>query len=128
MINGHQFAATRVDEVVRLGATEEWVLRNRSREEHPFHIHTNYFQVVAVDGRRYRARGMQDTVVVPVGGTVRIRLRFDDFVGASVFHCHILAHEDAGMMGIVDVTRDGRRPSARTLRALHAMHTTMPMP
>jgi len=127
LINGRQFAATRVDEVVRLGATEEWVLRNRSREEHPFHIHTNDFQVIAVNGRRYRARSLQDTVAIPVGGTVRIRLRFADFVGAFVFHCHILAHEDAGMMGIVDVTRNGRRPSARTLKGLHAMRTSMPM-
>lgn len=127
LINGRQFAATRVDEVVRLGATEEWVLRNRSREEHPFHIHTDDFQVIAVNGRRYRARSLQDTVAIPVGGTVRIRLRFADFVGAFVFHCHILAHEDAGMMGIVDVTRNGRRPSARTLKGLHAMRTSMPM-
>jgi FtsP/CotA-like multicopper oxidase with cupredoxin domain len=127
MINGRQFAATRVDEVVRLGATEEWVLRNRSREEHPFHIHTDDFQVIAVNGRRYRARSLQDTVVIPVGGTVRVRLRFSDFVGAFVFHCHILAHEDAGMMGIVDVTRDGRRPSARTLQGLRAMRGSMPM-
>jgi FtsP/CotA-like multicopper oxidase with cupredoxin domain len=52
-----------------------------------------------VNGRRYRARSLQDTVTIPVGGTVRIRLRFADFVGAFVFHCHILAHEDAGMMG-----------------------------
>jgi FtsP/CotA-like multicopper oxidase with cupredoxin domain len=127
MINGRQFAATRVDEVVRLGATEEWVLRNRSREEHPFHLHTDEFQVVAINGRPYDARSLQDTVVIPVGGTVRIRVRFSDFTGAFVFHCHILAHEDAGMMGLVDVTRDGRRPSARTLHDLQAMHESMMM-
>jgi hypothetical protein len=55
-------------------------------------------------------------------------MRFRNFLGAYVYHCHILAHEDAGMMGVVDVTRSGRRPSARTLRALAAMRETMEMP
>jgi FtsP/CotA-like multicopper oxidase with cupredoxin domain len=109
-INGRQFDPSRVDQAVRLGATEEWVLRNTSREMHPFHIHVDDFQVVSVDGRPYRARSLQDTVPLPVGGTVRIRLRFSDFTGAFVYHCHILAHEDHGMMGVVDVTRTGRRP------------------
>jgi suppressor of ftsI len=126
LINGRRFDATRVDQVVRLGATEEWVLRNASRELHPFHIHVNDFQVVSINGRPYSARGLQDIVPLPVGGTVRIRLRFRDFTGAFVYHCHILAHEDAGMMGIVDVTRTGRRPSERTLRALAEMRAAMP--
>ena len=102
------------------------MIRNASRELHPFHIHVNDFQVVSINGRPYPARGLQDTVPRPVGGTVRIRLRFRDFTGAFVYHCHILAHEDAGMMGIVDVTRTGRRPSQRTLRALAEMRAALP--
>jgi hypothetical protein len=54
-------------------------------------------------------------------------MRFRNFLGAYVYHCHILAHEDAGMMGVVDVTRSGRRPSSRTLQALAAMRRTMDM-
>jgi FtsP/CotA-like multicopper oxidase with cupredoxin domain len=124
-INSRQFDATRVNQVVRLGATEEWVIRNASRELHPFHLHVDDFQVIAVNGRRYHARGLQDTVPLPIGGTVRIRIRFRDFLGAFVYHCHILAHEDAGMMGIVEVTRTGRHPTVTTLRQLRTMRADM---
>ena len=111
----------------KLGTTEEWVIRNVAREQHPFHIHVNDFQVLSVDGKPYQARSLQDIVPLPVRGVVRIRMRFRNFLGAYVYHCHILAHEDAGMMGIVDVTRTGRRPSRRTLRALRDMRHTMGM-
>jgi FtsP/CotA-like multicopper oxidase with cupredoxin domain len=124
-INGRRFDATRVDQVVRLGATEEWVIRNASQELHPFHLHVDDVQLIAVDGRRHHARSLQDTVILPIGKTVRIRVRFRDYLGAFVYHCHILAHEDAGMMAIVEVTRTGRRASARTLRQLHAMRIAM---
>jgi FtsP/CotA-like multicopper oxidase with cupredoxin domain len=124
-IDGRQFDATRVDQVVRLGATEEWVIRNTSREMHPFHLHVDDFQVIAIDGRPYHARSLQDTVSLPIGGTVRIRMRFRDYLGAFVYHCHILAHEDAGMMGVVEVTRTGRRPSTRTMRQLRRMRSAM---
>ena len=76
-------------------------------------------------------------MILPAHGVVRIRMRFRDFLGASVYHCHITAHEDGGMMGIVDITRTGRGPSRRTLHALrdmreamtaadHRSHTAMP--
>ena len=97
------------------------------REQHPFHLHVNDFQVISINGRPYTARGLQDTVILPVRGVVRIRMRFRDFVGATVYHCHIGAHEDAGMMGIVDITRTGRRPSRRTLRDLRHMRNAMTM-
>ena len=126
-INGRQFDSTRINQVVKLGTTEEWVIRNVAREQHPFHIHVNDFQVLSVDGKPYQARSLQDIVPLPVRGVVRIRMRFRNFLGAYVYHCHILAHEDAGMMGIVDVTRTGRRPSRRTLRALRDMRHTMGM-
>jgi FtsP/CotA-like multicopper oxidase with cupredoxin domain len=125
LINGRQFDATRVDQVVRLGATEEWVIRNASRELHPFHLHVDDFQVISVDGRPSHAASLQDTVTLPIGGTVRIRVRFRDYLGAFVYHCHILGHEDAGMMGVVEVTRTGRRPTASTLRQLRGMHAGM---
>ncbi len=125
LIDGRQFDATQVDQVVRLGATEEWVIRNTSREQHPFHLHVDDFQVIAVNGRPYHARSLQDTVPLPPGGTVRIRMQFRDYLGAFVYHCHILAHEDAGMMAIVEVTRTGRGPTARTLRLLRSMRHAM---
>ena len=123
-INGRQFDAQHVNYVAKLGTTEEWVITNTSREEHPFHIHVNDFEVMSVDGRAYHARSEQDVVPLPSRGVVRIRMHFKRFVGATVFHCHILAHEDGGMMGIIDITRSGR-PSEATAASLQAMNEAM---
>jgi len=69
----------------------------------------NDFQVMSVDGRPYRARSQQDTVPLPIQtpsgpGEVVVRMRIRSFTGKYVFHCHILAHEDLGMMGVVNVS------------------------
>jgi suppressor of ftsI len=88
---------------VKLGDLEEWTLRNTDDEDHVFHIHVNDFQVMSVNGQPYNARGLEDTVVLPQGGEVVVRIPFKDFVGKFVYHCHILPHEDTGMMGIVEV-------------------------
>jgi suppressor of ftsI len=124
-INGKQFNATHVTYVAKLGTTEEWVIKNAAREEHPFHIHVNDFQVMAVNGKPYQARGEQDVVPLPSGGEVRIRMHFNRFVGTTVFHCHILAHEDNGMMGIIDISRSGRLSKA-TIKSLEEMNKAMP--
>ena len=87
-----------------LGTTEEWTVTNSSQEQHPFHIHVNDIQVVSVNGEPYDAKSWQDTVVLPVGGSVVMRMRFRDYTGQYVFHCHILAHEDNGMMAVVNVS------------------------
>lgn len=119
-INRRTFDPGRVDEVVQLGSTEEWVLRNVTREQHPFHLHVNAFQVISVNGRRYPARGLQDTVILPGKGVVRIRMRFADFVGTTVYHCHIAEHEDGGMMGVLEITRTGRRPQGAGTTRRHS--------
>ncbi|MEX1007656.1 MAG: multicopper oxidase family protein [Acidimicrobiia bacterium] len=103
-INGQQFDANRVDAPVTLGTTEQWTVTNSSQEQHPFHIHVNDIQVVSVNGEPYDAKSWQDTVVLPVGGSVVMRMRFRDYTGQYVFHCHILAHEDNGMMAVVNVS------------------------
>ena len=102
-INGKVFDHNRVDYMVNLGDVEEWTLKNTDNEDHTFHIHVNDFQVMSVNGQPYNAHGLQDTVVLPQGGEVVVRIPFTDFVGKFVFHCHILPHEDTGMMGIVEV-------------------------
>jgi FtsP/CotA-like multicopper oxidase with cupredoxin domain len=102
-INGKVFEHNRVDYIVKLGDVEEWTLKNSDNEDHTFHIHVNDFQVMSVNGQPYNAHGLQDTVVLPQGGEVVVRIPFTDFVGKFVFHCHILPHEDTGMMGIVEV-------------------------
>jgi FtsP/CotA-like multicopper oxidase with cupredoxin domain len=102
-INDKEFDADRVDVRPRLGTVEEWTLRNASNEQHPFHIHVNDFQVVSVGGEPYESHGLQDTVPLLPGDDVVIRTRFTDFAGRFVFHCHILNHENAGMMAVVEV-------------------------
>lgn len=112
LINGQQFREGVNNVVPFLGTVEEWTLINKSNEDHPFHIHVNDFQVMSVNGKPFRANGLQDVVVIPKnGGRVVIRNPFDDFDGHYVFHCHILGHEDAGMMQTVDVIRRGQRPT-----------------
>jgi suppressor of ftsI len=102
LINGKLFDEHRVDATVWLNTTEEWLLRNTSFEYHPFHIHTNDFLVTKVDGKPVHVDGFQDTVAIPPHGSVTIRIRFRTFTGRAVFHCHLLFHEDHGMMGIVE--------------------------
>ena len=68
-------------------------------------MHTNDFQVMSVNGRPYKAHGLQDTMNLPVDGTAVIRIRFADYPGRTVFHCHILNHEDEGMMAVLQIVR-----------------------
>jgi len=103
MINGKVFDHSRVDQTVKLGDLEEWTLKNIDGEDHTFHIHVNDYQVMSVNGQPYNAHGLQDTVILPANGEVVVRIPFEDFVGKFVFHCHILPHEDTGMMGTIEV-------------------------
>jgi suppressor of ftsI len=102
-VNGQQFDPNRIDELVQLGTVEEWTIRNVTAEQHPFHIHVDDFQVVSVNGQPYNAANLQDIVILPAGSEVVIRIPFMDYPGKFVFHCHILFHEDHGMMALVDV-------------------------
>lgn len=104
MIDGKLFAHDRVDTRVRLGTTEDWTIRNATDMDHPFHLHTNPFQVVALNGQPVRPVGWEDTVNVPASRSVTLRVRFRDFAGKTMYHCHILDHEDRGMMGVVEMT------------------------
>jgi FtsP/CotA-like multicopper oxidase with cupredoxin domain len=100
-IDHQQFGGDRDDQVVQLGTTEEWTIRNASMSWHPFHIHINDYQVVAVNGQPVPVRYSEDTTGVPPFGEITMRTRFEDFPGRWVYHCHILLHEDNGMMGTV---------------------------
>lgn len=105
----------KVTYTMQLNTVEEWRIRNTSDEEHPFHIHVNDFQVMSINGVPYESTGLVDTFKVPAHGQIVIRQRFLDFVGKYVFHCHILAHEDAGMMAAVEVSKDGLPADDATL-------------
>jgi FtsP/CotA-like multicopper oxidase with cupredoxin domain len=102
-IDGRRFDPDFVGQTVQLGAVEEWTITNPVNDtEHPFHIHVNPFQVVAINGQPVAPR-WQDTVILPREGSVTMRTRFEDFTGKFVNHCHMLGHEDQGMMQIVEV-------------------------
>lgn len=103
-IDGRTFDPARVDQRMRLGTVEEWVLRNTSPMAHPFHIHVWPFQVIeAPDSDPAGPPDWRDVVIVPPQGQVRIRMPVKGFGGRTVFHCHIFDHEDLGMMGVVEV-------------------------
>lgn len=97
-INGEPFDPQRDDVVAKLGAVEEWTFVNTTPYPHPLHIHVNPFQVIDVNGVPDPRKPWLDTVAVPAAGTLRFRTRFTDFSGRYVMHCHILPHEDTGMM------------------------------
>jgi FtsP/CotA-like multicopper oxidase with cupredoxin domain len=101
-INGKEFDPGRVDETVRSGTVEEWTLANSSPMDHPMHLHVWPMQIVEDGGRNLSEPTWQDVVTIPAGGKVKVLIAFDDFSGRTVFHCHILDHEDLGMMGTIE--------------------------
>jgi bilirubin oxidase len=103
LINGKMMDMDRVDVHAPLGATEIWEIENVVGMDHPFHLHGFQFQVLERDGRAEPFRSWKDVVNVRKHESVRIIVRYDDFAGRWMFHCHILDHEDHGMMGILEV-------------------------
>lgn len=83
----------------RLGQTHVWSVTNNTAFDHPFHLHGYFFQVL--DERRVPE--WKDTVNIPVKSTLRLAVRFDERPGMWMYHCHILDHADAGMMGHLHV-------------------------
>jgi suppressor of ftsI len=104
VIDGKAFDPNRVDQFGRLGDTEEWTVNNPTGLAHPFHIHINPYQVTKINGQPYDALSYEDVTAVPANGSITFRTRLLDFPGTWVFHCHILGHEDGGMMGIIQVS------------------------
>ena len=103
MINGRLMDMSRVDVRARLGATEIWQVENLVGMDHPFHLHGFQFQVIDRNGAPEPFRSWKDVVNVPKHETVRLIVRYDDYPGKWMFHCHILDHEDHGMMGVLQV-------------------------
>jgi FtsP/CotA-like multicopper oxidase with cupredoxin domain len=97
--------------VLHRGDVEDWTIENRSPEDHVFHIHQIHFKVLAVDGKPVNDPTMRDTVDVPYWSgngpypSVKLRMDFRDpnTIGTFPFHCHLLEHEDNGMMAVIRV-------------------------
>ena len=101
-IDGRAFDPERVDQTVVVGTVEEWTIANTSPMDHPMHLHVWPMQIVAEAGRPVEDVRRQDVVNIPAGGEVTVRIAFDRFGGRTVYHCHILDHEDNGMMGVIE--------------------------
>ncbi|RTM09228.1 MAG: multicopper oxidase family protein [Hyphomicrobiales bacterium] len=106
LINGKAFDMNRVDIVAKAGQTELWEVVNQADMDHPFHVHGTQFQVVEYERNGKVSKpaylAWKDTINVARGETVRLLLR-QERPGQRMYHCHILEHEQLGMMGIVDV-------------------------
>lgn len=103
MINDELYKEAEATDRPAVGTCEEWRIENSTPDGHPFHLHTNSFQLIAINDQKVDPVQIWDTFVVPpkVGpknGSITIRIRFKQWYGKDVFHCHILPHEDTGMM------------------------------
>ncbi|MEB3277941.1 MAG: multicopper oxidase family protein [Lyngbya sp.] len=103
LINGEPFEMGNPDTVVKLNTVEDWEIANTGTMDHPFHLHINDFQVMSRDNKPEPYRAWKDTTLVKRGEVVRIRIPFKDYPGKTVYHCHILDHEDLGMMATIDM-------------------------
>ncbi|EAI4415557.1 multicopper oxidase family protein [Campylobacter fetus] len=106
LMNSKTYDLNRTDLISEVGVVEEWVVNNNSHMDHPFHIHGTQFEVISsklnnvVSKPEFRA--LRDTINVRPNEEIRLRMK-QDFVGTRMFHCHILEHEDLGMMGNLEV-------------------------
>jgi len=101
LINGKAMDMRRVDVTSRLNTTEIWQVENVVGMDHPFHLHGFRFQVLDREGVPEPYVSWKDSVNVPKHSRLRVAIKFEDFPGKWMFHCHILDHEDMGMMGIL---------------------------
>ena len=104
-INNSPFNMSEINEVVKINNTEVWTINNQTQIAHPFHIHDVQFNIIEINGSTPPAhlQGWKDVVLVPGPmGSAKFITKFEDFTDAEIpfmYHCHILAHEDEGMMG-----------------------------
>jgi blue copper oxidase len=116
-INGQSMELGRIDQAVTVDTTELWEVTNHSGNLHNFHVHGVQFTVLAYRGAAPppHLAGWKDTVFLPTGATTRLLVRFTDYTDPAVpymFHCHLLRHEDNGMMGQLVVLQPGQTPTS----------------
>ena len=93
------------DQPVKVGELQVWDVVNASLMDHPFHLHGFFFQVLSINGKAPEFRSWEDVVNLPPRSTVRIAWMPEDRPGSWMYHCHILEHHEAGMMGHFEVVR-----------------------
>src|SRR5690606_24414671 len=124
-INGRDMDMTRIDETVTVGTTEVWDVRNDMAAPHNFHVHDVQFQIGSVDGQppTPELAGWKDTVYLEPERDYRLVMRFEDYTDPDspyMYHCHLLRHEDSGMMGQFVVVEPGQ--SAGMIEGNHHDH------
>lgn len=125
----HQtFNPNRIDITMKLNSVEEWTLSNPTNgaalEWHTFHIHQNPFQVISINGKPLNYIDWEDNVTLAPGETIKILIHPVDFTGKFVFHCHVLFHEDNGMMATVQVLANPSRAEVNADRVLYMVPPT----
>ncbi|GJF34950.1 multicopper oxidase [Kitasatospora sp. NE20-6] len=114
-INGLPMDMNRIDVTATVDVPELWTVTNTHNRVHNFHIHDNHFQVLDVDGSSPppELAGWKDTVAVPPSGSVRLAVVFRNHTDPEnpyMYHCHLMRHEDDGMMGQFLVVGQGQQP------------------
>ncbi len=97
------FDPNRVDHRIALGSVEEWTIVNDHLHDHVVHIHINPFLVTQINGESVAVPEWRDSVIVPRFGSVVFRTRFLDYTGQYGLHCHMMNHEELGMMQLIEV-------------------------
>ncbi|MCJ0903496.1 multicopper oxidase family protein [Rhodococcus sp. ARC_M6] len=114
MINNQRMDMNRIDFEAEVGSTEVWTVTNKDNWPHNFHVHDVQFEVLDVDGRTPppHLRGLKDTIYTPPGSRIRLALKWSEYSDPTfpyMFHCHLLMHEDQGMMGQFLVLEPGQK-------------------
>lgn len=125
-INGASMSMDRIDETVTLGSTEIWQVRSRNPYPHNFHIHDVQFQILTIDGTAPppELTGRKDTVYLEPQRTYRLIMKFEDYADPSapyLYHCHLLLHEDEGLMGQFVVIKGGAQTHLPSTQLHHHM-------
>ncbi|WP_411699991.1 multicopper oxidase family protein [Conyzicola sp.] len=126
-INQQPMDLTRIDEVVTVDATEVWNVRNNMALPHSFHVHDVQFQVLTIGGDPPPPQldGWKDTILLHPNTDHRIIMRFTDYTDPTtpyMYHCHLLQHEDQGMMGQFVVVEPGQRAGTIDPGDTHDQH------
>jgi len=111
-INGLRFDPARVDAQPVLGTVEKWVFHNPTGAAHTVHLHGIDQQCVSRNGGAcYSYETMKETWLLEAGETIEVKLKFSDYTGRYVFHCHMIEHEDDGMMSQFEVVLPTATPT-----------------
>jgi FtsP/CotA-like multicopper oxidase with cupredoxin domain len=119
LVNGDTHAS---DKPVKVGELQVWEVSNTSLMDHPFHLHGFFFQVLEINGNAPKFISWKDTINLPPRSKVKIAWMPDDRPGSWMYHCHIIEHHEAGMMGHFQIVSDTPGKTQQPEQAKHHHH------